>query len=287
MKILTVPNWSFGRDKGLLRTCRDCLADFPVEVHYVEGDLDHNRTVTAFSGEADEVGRALTALASLILPSIDLNRHVGCHPRIGALDVCPFVPYDSQEGPDLNQWIDGFAAEFSAAYGLPIFLYEKSEKGVHTGALPALRKAGFGGLLSSELDSDYGPRRAHPEWGATVMGWRDFLVALNLNLREERAVVASNLAARIRSRRRDGDAQFRGVRALGFMLPSRSQSQLSLNMTHPNETYVDQVLQWGFDQARVLGVEVADTELIGVIRVRDMEHATLIEPRREQILEMR
>ena len=71
------------------------------------------------------------------------------------------------------------------------------------------------------------------------------------------------------------------------MLPSRGQSQLSLNLTHPNETYVDQVMQWAYDAARVLGVEVADTELIGVIRVRDMEHATLIEPKREQIVEMR
>jgi glutamate formiminotransferase len=287
VKILTVPNWSFGRDNGLLRLCRDYLETQAVEIHYVEGDVDHNRTVTGFSGEANAVGEALIGLADLILPSVDLNRHIGCHPRIGALDVCPFVPYDSLDGPALNAWIDGFAPQFSERFSLPIFLYERSEKGRHSGALPALRKAGFGGLLASELDTDFGPRRAHPEWGATVMGWRDFLVAVNLNLKEERAVVASNLAARIRSRRRDGDLQFKGVRALGFMLPSRGQSQLSLNLTQPNETYVDQVMQWGFDAARVLGIEVADTELIGVIRVRDMEHAMLLEPKREQIVEMR
>lgn len=287
MKILTVPNWSFGRDKGLLRACRDYLEEQPVEIHYVEGDVDHNRTVTGFSGEADAVGAALTGLGELILPAIDLNRHIGCHPRIGALDVCPFVPYHSDDAAALNDWIDGFAAGFADKFGLPIFLYEKSEKGRHSGALPALRKAGFGGLLVADLASDFGPTKAHSNWGATVMGCRDFLVACNVNLKEERAVVASNLAARIRSRRRDGDAQFAGVRALGFMLPSRGQSQLSLNLTRPNETYVDQVMQWGYDQARILGVEVADTELIGVIRVRDMEHAMLIDPKREQIVEMR
>lgn len=287
MRILTVPNWSFGRDNGLIRACRDLLEARSVEIHFLEGDLDHNRSVTAFSGEADVVRECLLELGDAILPSIDLNRHVGCHPRIGALDVCPFIPYDAGDSEELNHWVDEFAAEFSERFALPVFLYEKSEKGRHSRQLPSLRKGGFGGLIADEIDPDFGPRRAHERWGAAVMGQRSFLIAMNLNLKEERGVIASNLASRIRSRRRDDDAMFRGVRALGFMLPSRGISQLSMNLTKPNETYVDQILQWGFDAAARLGVTVEGTELIGVIRVRDMEHATLIEPRKEQIVEMR
>lgn len=286
MKILTVPNWSFGRDVGLLRSVRDLMDLRDVEVHFADSDLDHNRTVTAFSGEPEPVKQTLLDLADLILPSIDLNRHVGCHPRIGGLDVCPFIPYEEPDPVWMNTWIDGVAAEMAEKHEIPVFLYEKSEKGRHAGRLPALRKGGFGSLLSKDLEPDFGPNKAHKHLGAAVMGWRSFLVALNLNLHETQAVAAANLAARVRVRRKD-DPMLKGVRALGFPLPSQGLSQLSFNLTHPNETFIDPILTWATESAQRLGVEPAGTELIGVIRVKDMEHATLIEPRREQIVEMR
>ncbi|MFW5697985.1 MAG: glutamate formiminotransferase, partial [Fimbriimonadaceae bacterium] len=235
MRVLTVPNWSFGRDKSLLREFRDELEGRPVVIHYVESDVDHNRTVSAFSGEQDVVADALFALAEMAFPSIDLNRHLGVHPRIGALDVCPFVPLkvlsDEEEAAEFVAWIERFAESLADRHGLPVYLYERSEKGRHSSELPELRKGGFGSLLAHELNPDFGPREAHPRLGATVSGWRDFLVAMNVNLREDRADMAKTLARKIRIMRNDGDERFLGVRALGLMLATRGESQVSMNLT--------------------------------------------------------
>lgn len=288
MKVLTVPNWSFGRDKTLLRAFRDELESRPVEIHFLAGDVDHNRTVSAFSGEQEDVRAALLSLCELAMPAIDLNRHVGCHPRIGALDVCPFIPWTRPEDEaGFQDWIEGTAAEVADRFAVPVFLYERSERGRHSRRLPDLRKLGFGGMMDRDLDPDFGPTRIHPLNGATVMGWRDFLIALNINIVEDSPVFAQNLAAKIRTRRRDGDPLFDGVRALGFYLSSRRRSQLSMNLTKPDLTFVDQVLQWGFDAVKRLGTRDDGAELIGVIRAKDMEHATLVLVKPEQVVEIR
>ncbi len=287
MKVLTVPNWSFGRDNGLIRRMVDLLEERPVEIHYLKGDVDHNRTVSAFSGEREAVADALLELCEMVLPSIDLNRHSGCHPRIGGLDVCPFIPFEQPDKDEFNQWVDSVAERVASEFELPIFLYEHSEKGRHASQLPALRKGGFGSLLAAELDPDFGPRQAHPMLGATVMGWRDFLIAMNLNLKEERPYAAETLARKVRGLRRDGDPRFVGVRALGFALPSRGMSQLSMNFTKPNQTYVDEILTWAFEAADRAGVVPDEPELIGVIRPRDLEHGMLISYEPNQVVDMR
>lgn len=286
-KILTVPNWSFGRDTGLLRTFRDELESMEVDIHFLKGDVDHNRTVSAFSGSPSVVREALMRLSRIALPGIDLNRHMGCHPRIGALDVCPFIPWTEPDPEFMNSWVDSISQEFADEFEIPVFLYEKSEKGRHSKELPALRKAGFGGLLDQELSPDFGPTRTHKYNGVTVMGWRSFLIALNVNLMEDSPTVAQNLAQKIRIRRQDGDLLFKGVRSLGFALTSRRRSQVSMNLTKPDETYCDQIIEWVFNSARRAGAMPEEPELIGVIRVKDMEHATHIRPMKSQILEMR
>jgi len=288
MRVLTVPNWSFGREKDLLRRFRDCLEAAPVTLHYLQADVDHNRTVTAFSGEAEGVRDTLLALCRLALPAIDLNRHVGVHPRIGGLDVCPFHPLPEpttiKSKRLFREWIEAIAADLASEFQLPIFLYEKSEKGMHEADLPSLRKGGFGGLLDRELNPDFGPNRAHPHLGATIMGWRDFLIAMNVNLRDSSGESAQRIAKRLRDNRNRGDAPFLGVRALGFLLASREMSQVSINVTLPDITPVDPILRYVIDMAAELETEVAWTELIGVIRDRDLPHATLLPVRQEQII---
>jgi len=184
MRVLTVPNWSFGRDNGLLRVFQEILVEPSIAVHYLEGDVDHNRTVTAFSGEADTVIKKLHELAKAAFDRIDLNRHIGVHPRIGALDVCPFVtlPEWKVNFEELDAKVQRFGAELSETYNLPVFLYERSEKGRHEADLPSLRKGGFGGLIGKELRPDHGPQFAHSNLGVTIVGVRDFLIATNVNL---------------------------------------------------------------------------------------------------------
>jgi len=288
MRVLTVPNWSFGREKDLFRRFRDCLERCPVTIHYLQADVDHNRTVSAFSGQPEDVRETLFQLADIALPRIDLNRHVGVHPRIGALDVLPFHPLPdpaSMKSKRLfREWVEKVGEDLAARFDLPIFLYEKSEKGRHEADLPTLRKGGFGGLLDRELRPDFGPTKANPQLGATIMGWRDFLIAMNVNLRETSGEPAQRIAQRLRENRNRGEQAFLGVRALGFMLASQEMSQVSINVTLPDVTPVDPILRYVMDMAAELECEVAYTELIGVIRDADIETATLLPVRRDQII---
>lgn len=259
-------------------------------IHYVESDVDHNRTVSAFSGKQDDVADALFALAEMAFPSIDLNRHLGVHPRIGALDVCPFVPLkvlsEEKEATEFIAWIERFGESLAERFSLPVYLYERSEKGRHSNELPQLRKGGFGGLLAHELNPDFGPNQAHTRLGAAVTGWRDFLVAMNVNLREDRPDVAKTLARKVRIMRDDGDERFLGVRALGLMLATRGESQVSMNVTMPDLTPIDPIIEWVYKSAHIAGVSSSGSELIGVIRDIDAESATKLPVKPSQIVSL-
>lgn len=284
MRILTVPNWSFGRNKDLLCQFQDALDAYGVEVHYLASDVDHNRTVSAFSGQHEAVVDALIGLCAAALPSIDLNRHIGVHPRIGALDVCPFVTPWGCDRDEMLAWVDDVAAEFATRFQVPVFLYEKSEKGRHEADLPTLRKGGFGGLLDRALEPDFGPPRAHPLLGATILGWRDFLVAFNIDLETTDLGFTKRLARQVRALRAEGDPRFLGVRALGLPLSSRHLCQVSFNLTLPDLTPIDPVIEWVNEQCVTKGVRVVGQELVGVVRDVDMEHATRLPVKRRQVI---
>lgn len=278
MRLLTVPNWSFGRDRDLLERFREILTTPSDEgevltLHYLAGDVDHNRTVSAFSGSPDLVFSRLEWLCEEAFPRIDLNRHVGVHPRIGALDVCPLVILDGSLS-DVNERIEGLASSLARRFEVPIYLYEKSEKGRHEADLPTLRRGGFGALLERTLDPDYGPTKAHERLGVTVMGARDFLIAMNVNLATEDLDVARSIARKIREKRAEGEEGFLGIRALGFPLRSQTCTQVSLNLTLPDLTPPDALIQWVGEEAMKKEVSIARTELIGVIRDSDSANAT-------------
>lgn len=292
MQLLTVPNWSFGRDKALLRKFREILTSDLITLHYCESDPDHNRTVTAFSGDEDVLANTIVRLAMESFDSIDLNRHVGVHPRIGALDVCPFVIVKPQfrRPPEVELMNALAVAEKTAGllagtFELPVFLYEKSERGRHEADLPSLRKGGFGALLGKELKPDFGPPHAHPRLGVTVLGVRDFLIAMNVNLDSEDVEIVKKLARQIRQLRTDGDARFLGVRALGLPLASRKLVQVSLNLTLPDLTPPDPIVEWVYEEATKAGVKIANTELVGVIRDIDVPAASRLPIKPSQIVE--
>ncbi len=317
MRVLTVPNWSFGRDGDLLNRFDEVLEQSGLTIHYLQGDLDHNRTVSAYSGEGEAVFRATEQLCELAFDRIDLNHHVGVHPRIGALDVCPFlampelsmtaspsVPPASQSSPSsegsqsamapqpavatqqLIADVESFAAKIAGRFELPVFLYEKSERGRHEADLPSLRKGGFGGLLDQNLNPDFGPSRVHPRLGVSVVGVREFLIAINVNLGLEDPSAAKAIATEVRSLRAYGDHRFLGVRALGFPLASRHMSQVSLNLTLPDITRVDPIIEWVVANATNRGAKRSDTELVGVIRRRDLDGATRLNIRDAQVVDV-
>jgi glutamate formiminotransferase len=291
MRILAIPNWSFAREKTLLRKFRDILSHPAVELHYLHADIDHNRTVTAFSGEDEVVVDMVFRLALAAFDVIDLTRHVGSHPRIGALDVCPIVVPkghgQTMSGSELMNAlaaVENLASHLASNFEIPIFLYEKSERGRHEADLPSLRKGGFGGLMERTLKPDFGPAQAHARLGATVVGVREFQLTIDVDLDTENLDVAAEIAALIRQMRSEGDDRMLGVRAMKMALPSRKMTQVSLDLTLPNVTGVDPIVDWIYEQATDADVRIAGVDLIGVIRDTDMPTATHLDVRPEQIV---
>lgn len=325
MPLLAVPNWSLGRERTVIRQAIDYLDDAPVTVHFAEADIDHNRTVTAFSGTPANVQKTLLELAQIFLPAVNLQRHTGVHPRIGGLDVCPFIPippvtipsqkaatsetysqkqslshqggdplliakpdeiFSPEDADSLKNFITDTAQLLTEAHQIPIFLYEHSAPGK---SLPNLRRGGFGQLINQTLAPDFGPDQAHPHLGATVLGWRDFLIALNINFPDVPGALAAmqHIAAQIRHERKKGNTLFSGVRALGLELQAQEIAQVSLNITQPNATQFDELITFIEDLAAKQGHHDAYTQLIGVIRDTDVERTLKIHARPAQVVPTR
>lgn len=284
MQVLSAPNWSFGRDSALLRSFIERLDVPGITVHYAQSNVDHNRTVTVFSGDHAEVSHAVLDLCDLYFPTADLNRHIGTHPRIGALDVCPFVLLDSSEKEEMLDWVERIAKRIAERHDLPVYLYEKSEKGRHEADLPALRKGGFGGLMGRVLDPDFGPQVAHVRLGASVVGWRDFIVTMNFTFDSPDLEFAKQVSKEVRTLRSDGDSRFLGVRSFAMALPSQERTQIALNVTLPDITPIDPILEWVSARAVSAGVREVGPELVGVIRDKDATRATRLPHKDRQVV---
>lgn len=278
MRLLCVANWSEGRDMNLLAAMRLALRSRGATVHFDGSDADHNRVVTAFSGSAEEVRETLFSVAAVAFQGIDMRSHEGVHPRIGALDVCPFILLNGKQ-EDALQFARGTAERLALDFDLPVFLYECSETGRHSADLPSLRKGQYEGLLGRQLNPDFGPSAANAKLGATVFGVRDWLLAMNVNLPQDALAKAKSIAREIRVLRDKGDARMSGVRALGLPLRQRGLSQVSMNLTNPDVTSPDEVIRWIEGKT-----EVVQTELIGVIREGDVVKATLLPIQPNQIV---
>ena len=266
-QVVAIPNWSF-YDPDLCDEIRRELLGLELTVHYVQGDIDHFRTVTAFSGTQAKVFMAMDSLCKLILPKIDISRKTGVHPRVGALDVAPFVLLEGSES-DLIAVTRTWAEQFSLAFGVPVHLYEKAALPDRENRLPFLR--GQMGELAKLPDCG---SLDHPRWGTAVVGVRDFLLAANLNFNPVADIRDVRAAAQeIRFQREHNHPALKGVRALAFELKSQGLVQLSLNFTEPNSTTFDRVYKFAMEMLADESPFLIDTELIGVIRERDVAGA--------------
>jgi glutamate formiminotransferase len=231
-------------------------------------DVDHNRMVVTLLGPPSAVGEGALAVAREAVRRIDLRGHTGAHPRIGAVDVIPFVPIRAasmDECVSLSRRIGEVLAE---ELDLPVYLYEASAPRGRRAALPDVRKGGFEGLFTAPLTGlrspDYGPAAPHPTAGAVVIGARGPLVAYNVNLESGDAAIARRIAAAIRADRTANPA-LTGVRALGLALPSRNQAQVSLNLTRPDLTPLPPVFDFIRAAAAIEEIGVRESEIIGLI----------------------
>lgn len=243
--------WSFGRDRVLFNNAIDELTRHELDVVDAWTDPDLNRTEFTAVGPNRNHIPAWEDLAKMILPAIDLNRHAGTHPRIGALDLARFSPLDD----DATEYGFGvtFGEFFSELFEVPLY-YDgpEAEAGSEIRILE-LRKAGFGGLGKVAMHSDHGPFEPHPRWGVTIVEVGPLRSACHLDLYDPKTTVAQEVAEHLNHLRESGDDLFLGVSALGFGLPSRESSRVSITFEMPESADFDAIVRVAEREAKLLG----------------------------------
>jgi glutamate formiminotransferase len=273
-RVLSVPNFSEGRDYHFIRALQGAVKEAGATLHTISWDVDHNRTVVGLSGEAEPLAAAVLAMAELAVADIDLTQHQGVHPRIGALDVVPVVPTVPDAAEEANALVADLAPRLAAlGGGIPVFLYGRSAREGRPAELPAIRRGQFEGWVGKELTGahapDFGPPHFHPTAGASVIGVRGPLTAFNVMLMDPFPEHARTIAAEMR-RERTGRPELAGVQAMGVALQSRGLSQVSTNITDPEATGMADVFDYVWERAPH---EATFCEVIGVVRASDVERA--------------
>ncbi|HVR97128.1 MAG TPA: glutamate formimidoyltransferase [Thermoanaerobaculia bacterium] len=288
-----VPNVSEGRRLDVVARLVEAVTSVAgVRLLDVSSDPDHNRSVLTLAGEPDPLHHGLLALYEAALAEIDLNQHRGVHPRVGAVDVVPFVPLGDTPMQAAIAASRRLAPEVAARFGLPVYLYEQAAQSEDRRALSVIRRGGFEGLAAKIADPawapDHGPVRVHPTGGATVIGARFFLIAFNAVLETGDVEVARAIARRVR----ESGGGLPAVRAMGVHLASRGRAQVSMNLVDYRRTPVLAALDRVRREAEALGTRVLESEVIGLMpeeAVLDVARDALQLPRLSggQVLENR
>jgi glutamate formiminotransferase len=257
-----VPNFSEGSDGAKISRITGAVRAVPgVRVLDVHSDPDHNRSVLTFSGEEDAVLAGAVALAKACAIELDLASQEGEHPRMGVLDVLPFVPLAGATMDDAVR-LARRTAEIVGSLGFPVFLYGAAATASHRRDLPDVRRAGYEGVAGRLKDPrwgpDYGPHVLDPRRGAVAVGARPFLVAFNAFLDTDDVEVARTIARRIR----ESGGGLPAVKALGFLVGGRAQ--VSMNLTDLDRTPIHRALEAVRLAAGDLGASVESTELVGL-----------------------
>ena len=263
--IESIPNISEGRRPGVIAALTDAVRRPGVRVLDVSTDVSHNRTVLTLAGEAVPLRKAILALFEVALGAIDLRTHAGVHPRLGAVDVVPFVPLEGATMDDCVALARDTAAAIARRFDLPVYLYEDAAIQPGRRHLEDIRRGQFEGLGAKMARAgwapDFGPARPHPTAGASVVGARLPLIAYNINLATDRLDVAKRIAAASR----DSSGGLPCVKAMGVTLGERGIVQVSMNLTNYQVTGMSQVFEVVSQRAADEGVAVLESELIGLV----------------------
>ena len=261
-----VPNFSEGRD---LQKIDKIVAPFRaragVKLLDYSNDEDHNRLVVTVVGEPEPLRDAVLEAIGVAVELIDLNHHQGQHPRMGAVDVVPFIPIRGVTMDDAITLSREVGEEAARRYGLPVFLYEKSATAPHRENLAAIRKGEFEGMAEKihqpEWKPDFGPAERHPTAGTVAIGARMPLVAYNINLSTPSLEIAHDIAKKIRFI----GGGLRYCKAMGVELKDRGITQVSINMTDYTRTALYRAFELVRIEARRYGVSIVGSEIIGLV----------------------
>ena len=263
--IESVPNFSEGRDLKKVERIVDSFRAKPgVKLLDYSTDPDHNRCVVTVLGQPEPLKRAMVEAIGTAVELIDMTRHEGQHPRIGCVDVIPFIPVRDCTIQEADQLAREIAQEAALLYGQPFYLYEKSATAPHRVDLANIRKGQFEGmpekLRQPEWAPDFGERKVHPTAGIIAIGARMPLVAFNVNLGTDNVEIAKSIAKAIRG----SSGGFKYCKAIGLLLEDRNVAQVSMNMVN----YEGTPLYYAYEMIRALadrwGVRIIGTELVGL-----------------------
>jgi glutamate formiminotransferase / 5-formyltetrahydrofolate cyclo-ligase len=268
-----VPNISEGRRADVISAIADSLRAVPgLRVLGVQSDPAHNRSVFTLAGDEQALAIGIPTLFEKALATIDLRTHAGEHPRMGAVDVVPFIPIEGVTMEACIALAKAVAADVAARFQVPIFLYEEASSNAARKNLEDIRRGEFEGLAAKmalpQWAPDYGPSAPHPSAGASVIGARMPLIAYNINLATDRLDVAKKIAQAVRM----SSGGLRFVKAMGIPLEDRGIVQVSMNLTNYEKTPIFRVFDLVKREAARYGVQVLESEIVGLVPSAALTH---------------
>ena len=288
-----VPNVSEGRNPEVVSEIAEAVRATPgVRLLDVSSDPSHNRSVLTFVGDAPAVSAGVRALFDAAVPRIDLTRHSGEHPRMGAVDVVPVIPIRGATVEECVALSREIGAEIAKRHRIPVYLYEESATAERRRNLAEVRKGEYEGFAakpqSPDWKPDFGPDAPHPTAGAVAVGARAPLIAYNINLGTSDLAVAERIAKAIRHL----GGGFRYVKAMPVVLADRGQVQVSINMTNFKKSPLHRVFECVKSEAERHGVAIVGSEIVGLTPAEALimtaEHFLRLENfSADQVLELR
>jgi len=274
-----VPNFSEGRDKKIIDAIAGAVRATPGAVLLdVDPGQSTNRTVFTFVGDPDSIVQAALNAAKVAFSLIDMRKHSGEHPRMGALDVCPFIPIRNISIEECVQVSKKFGSLLAQELNIPVYLYGSAAEKSYRTTMPQIRAGEYEGLETKLQDEqwcpDFGPSKFVPSWGATVTGVRKFLIAYNINLlstKEQAHRIALNIREKGRGENEPG--RLKAVQGIGWWLEERNIAQVSVNITDMDVTPMHTAYEEVKSDADKLNIAVTGSELVGLVPLSAMLEA--------------
>lgn len=266
-----VPNCSEGRNKEIVEYIADAVRSVPgVTLMDYSSDESHNRSVFTMVGEPEQIGEAAFRFAKACVEKIDMTKHEGAHPRMGAVDVIPFTPVKGVEMEECIELSKKVGERIWNELKMPVTLYEESATAPHRRNLAAIRKGQFEAMPEKLQDPqwypDYGEHKIHPTAGIVAVGARFPLVAFNINLSTSDLEIANKIAKTIR----ESSGGMKWIKAIGVMLEERNIAQVSINMINYTKTPMYRVFENVRFEAERYGVHIIGSEIIGLLPMNAM-----------------
>ena len=261
-----IPNFSEGRDKEKIEKIMDTVRGKDgVKLLDYSSDADHNRSVVTLVGDPVKIEEVIINMAEKVYELIDMSKHEGAHPRMGALDVVPFVPISEITMDECVEIANRVGKTIGERFNIPVYLYEKAASATYRENLATVRKGQYEGFFEKikeeKWSPDYGPKEVNVKGGCVAIAARQPLVAFNVNLGTDKLEIADKIAKTVRNL--GGGLKF--VKAMGVMLEERNIAQVSMNLVNYEKTAVYRAFEMVKMEAKRYGVPVVGSEVIGLV----------------------